>query len=593
MDAPTHTSVPRRWLFVVGVALFLSYCVGLFARGFWTPDEPREADLAWRMSWQSDRSVPLLAGEAFCEKPPLTYWAAAAPASLLGFAPWTARIPNLLYAIISVLSIGALARRLAGPVAGLAAGAAIGSFLLGYQTLIWLATDAPVLAFVSLALCGFGRGFHARDTHERWTGYTLMHAGMAAAFLSKSALGWLVPVTTAATLILWERRWRELLRWELYAGLPLQAAMILGWVWSVYTGPDGSAHLKVFFWNNLAGRLTQVNAPAELQYATAHRNHPGKYLQELPLYLWPWTLLVIAAARRAWLARRESDETGRMLRFAVSASVPSVLLLSFAATARNVYLAPALTGFALLTGWWIRRLLQHRDAWDVRALRGTAAMIMIAALLAAAVLTMLAFDSDSFAQAKPLLMVIAAAGLGLALYLSVDAWLNAARPAYLGAAASLFAAWCCLLCAPAWLAYTQINRWQDLAALGEQIARDASGHPLLLFAPDETTRAFVDLYVGPVAAIVPEADAARGYAELHRAGGTHGDARILTQVEGRDYSPAVARLNGWLKRPPPKPASEELAWASAASLHLWKLYSLPNGRRYALLQPMLSGASVR
>ena len=38
-----------------------------------------------------------------------------------------------------------------------------------------------VLAFASLALCGFGRGFHARDSHERWTGYTLMHAGMAAA----------------------------------------------------------------------------------------------------------------------------------------------------------------------------------------------------------------------------------------------------------------------------------------------------------------------------------------------------------------------------------------------------------------------------
>ena len=165
----------RRWLLAVAVALLLVLSVGLFARGLWTPDEPREADLAWRMTWQTQKSVPLLAGEAFCEKPPLTYWAAALPAAVLGFAPWSARLPNLLYALITLLSVGLMARRMAGPVAGLAAGAAIGTFLLGYQTLIWLATDAPALAFVSLALLGLSRGFYAGSRRERWTGYALMY----------------------------------------------------------------------------------------------------------------------------------------------------------------------------------------------------------------------------------------------------------------------------------------------------------------------------------------------------------------------------------------------------------------------------------
>ena len=69
-------------------------------------------------------------------------------------------------------------------------------------------------------------------------------------------------------------------------------------------GPDGIAHLKVFFWNNLIGRFTHVDAPNELQYAAAHRNSPGKYLIEMPLYLTPWTFLVIAALRRAWRQRK-------------------------------------------------------------------------------------------------------------------------------------------------------------------------------------------------------------------------------------------------------------------------------------------------
>ncbi|MBS0613326.1 MAG: glycosyltransferase family 39 protein [Proteobacteria bacterium] len=580
----------RRWLLAVAVALLLVLSVGLFARGLWTPDEPREADLAWRMTWQTQKSVPLLAGEAFCEKPPLTYWAAALPAAVLGFAPWSARLPNLLYALITLLSVGLMARRMAGPVAGLAAGAAIGTFLLGYQTLIWLATDAPALAFVSLALLGLSRGFYAGSRRERWTGYALMYLALAGAFLSKSALGLLVPALALITLIVLERRWRELLRWELWAGLPLALVPVLIWVWAVYSGPNGPAQLKIFFWNNLAGRLTQLDAPPELQYALAHRNSPGKYLGELPLYLWPWTLLVIAAARRAWLARGAAGDS-RALRVAAAASLPAIVVLSFAATARNVYLAPALPGFALLVGWWVSELPQMRDHWDVRALRATAALIIIAAMLAAAALTILAFDSPSFVQTKPALMIVAAAGLGLALYTAADAWINAPRTALM-ATASLFFGFCCLLSAPCWLAYTQINRWQDLSVLGTQIRADLDGAPLILLAPDETTRAFVDLYVSAHVAQAGSDRQGQDAAALRALLTDHAGARILAQVEGRNYSPGVLRISRLLKRREPRTAEQELAWALAAGLRPAHLYALPNGRRYALFESV-SAAAIR
>lgn len=574
----------RRWLPAIGAALLLTWCVGLFGRGFWTPDEPREADLAWRMSWQVDKAVPSLAGDPFCEKPPLTYWAAAPSIAAFGMHAWSTRLPNLLYALLTALSIGLLTRRLAGISAGVAAAAAISTFLLGYQTAIWFATDAPLLAFVSLGLLGLQRGFHASDRHTRWTGYTMMHIALALGFLSKSAFAWLVPVLCLLTLIVWERRWRELLRWELYAGLPLQAALILGWVWSVYTGPQGIAHLKVFFWNNLAGRLTAVDAPAELQYAAAHRNSPGKYLLELPLYLWPWLLLVAAGVRRAWRARAQSPQAAHVLRFAAASSLPALLVLSLAATARNVYFAPALPGFAVLLGWWVQESAADRDRWEVRALRGTAVLIVIAALLAAGVLTLLAFDSPAFAQMQPLRMTLAAAGIGIALYLAVDSWRSANRADGLSAIGSLFFAFCALLIAPAWLAYSQIDRWQDLRRLGAQIQQDTQGHPLLLLAPDETTRAFVDLYVTTRTVVIAESDAAHGYANLKYLNGLDRSNRVLVQIDGRQYSPAIARIHAWLKR---RPQSEEtgLAWAPAAGLQLRQIYALPNGRRYAVLEP--------
>src|SRR5271168_3024183 len=92
---------PRSSVVLVSVALLSVWCVGILGRGFWTPDEPREADIAWRMSWQPQKAVPVLAGEAFCEKPPLTYWVAAVPIRWLGTEAWAARLPNLLYAMIT------------------------------------------------------------------------------------------------------------------------------------------------------------------------------------------------------------------------------------------------------------------------------------------------------------------------------------------------------------------------------------------------------------------------------------------------------------------------------------------------------------
>ena len=142
-------------------------------------------------------------------------------------------------------------------------------------------------------------------TADRLRGYTLMHAALAVGFLSKSAAAWMVPALALPVLVVWERRWRELARWELYAGLVLQAVVILAWVWFVYRGPDGPEHLKVFFWNNLAGRFAHVDAPQELQYAAGHRNSPGKYLLELP-----HVSLAVDAARRGGPAARVARAAG-------------------------------------------------------------------------------------------------------------------------------------------------------------------------------------------------------------------------------------------------------------------------------------------
>ena len=565
--------MPKSPLIGLCAALLLIWSVGIFGRGFWTPDEPREADIAWRMSWQTDKAVPLLAGEPFCEKPPLTYWAAAAPISLFGPSAWATRLPNLLYALVTAIALGLLASRSAGRFAGLVAAAAVSSFLLCYQVAIWLATDAPLLAAVSVSLLGAYIGFYAADRPQRLKGYLLMHAALALGFLSKSAVAWMVPGLALLTLSIWERRWRELLRWELYLGLAIQAAVILSWVYFVYSGPDGVDHLKVFFWNNLVGRFTAIDAPAQIQYAAGHKNSPGKYFIELPLYLFPWTFAVIAAARRAWLERNQSGDQRRIVRFALACALPSLLILSFAATARNIYLAPALPGAALLLAWWAREIVRQADVWDIRAIKLTAGMLLIGAMLFIGVLWLVAVDGwDLIGHGT--YIVISAISLLLATWMAARAWGGARNR--MQALTALFLAYCALLAGPTSQLYRQINHWQDLSQLSRDIQRDAADGPLILLSPDETTIAAIDLY-SPNAAhpgSPPQiATDARRAGEMAGANGA-----VLVQLPKLPLSvlQPIVRTSISSTAPP--------AWMAQYDFRIWKEYAVPNGRRYALLK---------
>ncbi|MGO9715847.1 MAG: ArnT family glycosyltransferase [Steroidobacteraceae bacterium] len=578
---PSRSSVV--WL---SLALLGVWCVGILGRGYWTPDEPREADIAWRMSWQPDKAVPLLAGEAFCEKPPLTYWAAAASIKLFGTAAWAARLPNLLYALITALAVGLLARRSLDPIAGLAAAAAISTFLLAYQTAIWLATDAPLLAAVSVALLGAYAGFYAERSPERLRGYSLMHTALALGFLSKNAAAWMVPALSLVTLAIWERRYRELWRWELYLGLLIQAAIILPWVWFVYAGAGGPEHLKVFFWNNLVGRFTHVDAPETLQYAAAHRNSPGKYLVELPMYLWPWTLLVMAAARRAWQRRHAPLEEYRAVRFALASALPPLAVLSVAATARNIYLAPALPGFALLLAWWTREIRGGADRWDVRAVRASAGLLLLAVLAFGAALGATGIDAWERMSSHAGFVLISGLGLAAAAALAALAGRQARAGQMRRGLGALLLGYCVLLTAPASQLYRQVDAWQDLASVGRAIQADSAGRPLVLFAPDETTRALIDLYARTAVEIVQgpidRASIERLQQQMARSPG----AFAVVQLPGRRLSPALQRMVSdlGLKTDAARDSAGAPAWIFASQMRIARQYALPNGRRYALLE---------
>jgi 4-amino-4-deoxy-L-arabinose transferase-like glycosyltransferase len=579
-SAPHPSTRPVAVLILLALAPL--WVAGIFGRGLWTPDEPREADIAWRMSRQSDRTLPQLAGTPFLEKPPLSYWMSAAAISVFGDSAAAARAPNVLYAVITAVAVSTLALAMqTGAVSALIAALIAASALTALRVSVWLAPDACLLAGNALALLGAWHGYRSPAGPRKAAGYTLMHFGAAVGFMAKSAPGWLVPAMALLTLIVWERRWSELRRWELYAGLLLQGLIIGPWVLAVSRTEHGADALRALFWNNVVGRFTRVVAPTALDYTRGHRNTPGKYLFELPLYLLPWTLIAAAALARAWRRVQEPGPQATGWRFALCASVPFLVLLSLAATARDIYAAPALLGFAALTGLWSADAQRAPSRLDQLALTGTRALVWALAAVLVACLALLIISGAG----APLACFAAALSAGIS---ALAALMLARRSQQEGDLQRTliwtYTAYAAAVCFTALAVLPVLDRWQDLPALAQRIHADTARRPLALLDPDETTIAMLDRGLGTRFTILTTDQqpspgvVSRWFSDQGR------EARVLVLLPGH----APGALTGWLE-PFHSPSQEgdgiaaRLAGSGAATLV--RRYELPHGRRYALLGP--------
>jgi hypothetical protein len=173
-------------------------------------------------------------------------------------------------------------------------------------------------------------------------------------------------------------------------------------------------------------------------------------------------------------------------------------------------------------------------------------------------------------------VAVSLAGLLAAALLAVRAWAQAREQA-VHAQWALLLAYCALLIGPASQIYRPVDTWQDLAKIARAVQRDTVGKPLVLLAPDETTRAMIDMYArSSVGRIAGPLDAS-GIERIRASAAAAPDSLFLVQLP----TPSRLRLP-WRARAPESDAS--LPWMQAAMLRPLETYSLPYGRRYALLQ---------
>jgi len=284
-----------------GWGLLLAFTVAWFAalgvRPLFNPDEGRYVEIPAAMLSGGDFILPHLDGVAYLEKPPLHYWLSAAALAVFGHNEFAGRFVTGLAAVLGIVGVFLLARRLWSVERALNA-VLMGSSMLLYIVMGQLTTlDMLLTATLTTAIVAFAIAQHERDRRPDITRNAMLAcwAAMAAATLTKGLIGLVLPGGILVLYTLLQRDWAVWRNLHLGKGLVLYLALVVPWFVAVEHAQPGAFDFLII------------------------REHFQRYLTKMHDRYQPWWYfgMIVAAGSLPWL-----PQTVRALATGWRASAP-------------------------------------------------------------------------------------------------------------------------------------------------------------------------------------------------------------------------------------------------------------------------------
>jgi 4-amino-4-deoxy-L-arabinose transferase-like glycosyltransferase len=305
-NSPTRSSAFSlariAWTILILATLYVCYFHNLGALGFVGPDEPRYASIARDMAETGDWVTPRLYGKPWFEKPILYYWAAAVSFKLFGVSEVAARLPSALAALLATLAVAWLAWRIYGAETGrwflLLLPATVG--MIGFSHAA--ATDMPFAAMLSVALV-FAVRLLRLDPSASLISFTSSASFTSFFFglflgLAVLAKGPAAIVLSGGAVFLWAvftKRWRDACRCLHPVGIISFCLVALPWyIQCARRNPD---FFRVF--------VIEHNFKRYLTPEFQHIQPFWFYIPIILLAVFPWTFLLIPAARKFFHDKQE------------------------------------------------------------------------------------------------------------------------------------------------------------------------------------------------------------------------------------------------------------------------------------------------
>jgi len=322
----------RYLLWTICLAILL-VVTELVSRPLLPIDETRYMSVAWEAHVSGDHLVSHLNTKTYAHKPPLLFWLINAVWYVTGLNEYAARLVSPTAGIACLLLTALMARKLWPEAISFQRCAPM--MLLSMT--VWI-VFCPVTMFDMLLTCftliGL-LGVLRAEAGAAKTGWLLAGIAMGLGVLSKGPVI-LVHVVPAALLApWWSLRVRTAyIRW--YAGclFAITIAACIGLSWALPSAAaGGKAYSDELLFGQTAGRM--VNS-------FAHREPFWWYVPILPICLTPWILF-----GATWRGMRTTT-LDSPLKFLLSWTGASFLILSMVSGKQAYYLMPAIPAFALI-----------------------------------------------------------------------------------------------------------------------------------------------------------------------------------------------------------------------------------------------------
>ena len=311
------------------------YIVSLGFRPLTSPDETRYGEIPREMLASSDWVVPHLNGLKYFEKPPFGYWVNALSIMLFGENAFALRLPSALSVMVSALLIFLLARRFLRR--GLAPVLAPTIFLtfplvlaIGHIALL----DSLLSMLITGAMVSFFFAHMAQPGARKNLFLVLMGLFCGLAFLTKGFLAFAVPVLAVVPFLLWEGRFKDLLR---IPWIPLAMAFLVALPWSLMIHfHEGDFWRYFIFTEHIARFLDPVSG-----------QHPEPFWYFLPILLGgalPWAIQGPAALPGVLRLKVKNP----LVRFALCWFLFPLLFLSACSGKLIAYILPCFPPLAIL-----------------------------------------------------------------------------------------------------------------------------------------------------------------------------------------------------------------------------------------------------
>jgi 4-amino-4-deoxy-L-arabinose transferase-like glycosyltransferase len=298
---PTH-DVRDRWTYVIfAVFIAVLWFATSSMRPLFNTDEGRYAEIPREMLSGGDWVIPHLNGLAYIEKPPLQYWATALSLRVFGQSEFAARFYTVLCALVTVLAVCFVARRLWGSAAAWRTAAMLPSMLLFLAMGQLLTLDMSLTLYMTLALGAFllaqASGTVPGAKYERrWM--LIAWVAVALGVLTKGLVAAAIPGVVLVLYSLYARDFAVWRRLHLFGGLPVFLAITVPWHWlAARRLPD---FLQFFFVHEHFAR-----------YLTPSANREESWWFFGAVFLIgsaPWTLSALRVMFRGWQRGAARDE---------------------------------------------------------------------------------------------------------------------------------------------------------------------------------------------------------------------------------------------------------------------------------------------